>query len=310
MTKRDDGVWITTLGPVAPGAYRYSFGLGGATVVDPNNHAVNESTTGVGSLLVVPGTEWMDTKNVPHGALAQVHYFSTVLGRERRMHVYTPPGYMASTERYPVMYLLHGSGDSDQSWSAVGRAGAILDNLIAAQRATPMVIVMPAGHTRTGAEASLPAARMEFVREFLTDIMPFTEKTYRLRADRASRAVAGLSMGGGHTLNIVIPNMDKFAYAGVFSAGLSGGGAGQPSAVDAWETQHNAALDNAALRKAMKLIWFSTGKEDAAMPNTINAVNLLKNHGFAPVFQESEGGHTWNNWRDYLVIFSQQLFRK
>lgn len=309
MVKQDDGVWTTTVGPVAPGAYRYSFGVAGATVVDPSNHAVNESTNAVGSLLVVPGTEWADTKNVPHGALAQVYYDSTVLGRQRRMHVYTPPGYTASTQRYPVLYLLHGSGDSDQSWSAVGRAGVILDNLIAAGRVTPMVVVMPAGHTRTGAEASLPATRMEFVREFLTDIMPYVDKNYRLRADRANRAVAGLSMGGGHTLNIVIPNMDTFAYAGVFSAGLSGGGAGQPSAVDAWETQHKAALENAALRKSMKLLWFSTGKEDAAMPNTMNAVNLLKKHGFTPVFQASEGGHTWPNWRDYLVIFSQQLFK-
>jgi enterochelin esterase family protein len=116
-------------------------------------------------------------------------------------------------------------------------------------------------------------------------------------------------MGGGQTLNIAIPNLDTFAYVGVFSAGLSGGGAGQPSAAAAFETQHRAALDNAALKPGLKLLWFSTGREDRALPNTTNAVNLLRRHGFAPVFEESAGGHTWENWRDYLVTFSGQLFR-
>jgi enterochelin esterase family protein len=172
-----------------------------------------------------------------------------------------------------------------------------------------MIVVMPNGHTRTGAAAALPEARMEFVKEFLADIVPFVEKNYRVRAERTGRAIAGLSMGGGQTLNIAIPNMDKFAYIGVFSAGLSGGGAGQPSAVDAWEAQNKAALDNDALKKGVKLLWFSTGKDDPAMANTMNAVNLLKKHGFTPAFQESQGAHTWENWRDYLVLFSGQLFR-
>jgi enterochelin esterase family protein len=150
---------------------------------------------------------------------------------------------------------------------------------------------------------------MEFVKEFLADIVPFVEKNYRVRAERTGRAIAGLSMGGGQTLNIAIPNLDKFAYIGVFSAGLSGGGAGQPSAADVWETQNRAALDNDALKKGVKLLWFSTGKDDPAMANTMNALSLLKKHGFVPVFQESQGGHTWENWRDYLVIFAGQLFR-
>jgi len=251
----------------------------------------------------------MDTRNVPHGALAAVSYRSALLDRDRRMHVYTPPNYGTTTERFPVLYLLHGSGDSDETWSSLGRASAILDNLIAAGRARPMLVVMPAGHTRPTEPVTGAAARAEFVKEFLADIVPYVEKHYRVRADRLSRAVAGLSMGGGHTLNIVIPNMEKFAYAGVFSAGLSGGGAGQPSALDAWETANKTALQNEALRKSMKLIWFSTGKEDAAMANTLNAVSLLKKYSFTPVFQESAGGHTWDNWRDYLILFTPQLFR-
>jgi enterochelin esterase-like enzyme len=307
--KRDNGIWETIVGPLAPGVYQYSFGVQGVTVIDPSNQSVNETTTGLRNVVVVPGGEWTDVKSVPHGAVAEVSYPSSVLGRLRRLHVYTPPGYNAGAERYPVFYLLHGSGDTDQSWNAIGRSSVILDNLIAANKARPMIVVMPNGHTRPGGQAT-PDSRMEFVREFLTDIVPFVEKQYRVRADRNSRAVAGLSMGGGQTLNIAIPNLDKFAYVGVFSAGLSGGGAGQPSAVDAWEAQNKAALDNTELKKGLKLLWFSTGRDDAAMANTMNAVNLLKKHGFTPVFQESAGAHTWENWRDYLVIFSGQIFRE
>jgi len=309
MTKASNGVWETTIGPLAPGVYQYSFGVHGVTVVDPSNQDVNETTTGLRNLVVVPGGEWTDAKPVPHGAVAEVFYPSSVLGRERRLHVYTPPGYASGSDKLPVFYLLHGSGDSDQSWNAIGRAGIIVDNMIAAGKARPMIVVMPNGHTRVGAQTASPESRAEFVREFTTDIVPFVEKNYRVRADRASRAIAGLSMGGGQTLNIAIPQLDKFAYIGVFSAGLSGGGAGQPNALEAWEAQNKTALDNAALKKDVKLLWFSTGKEDPAMTNTMNAVNLLKKHGFSPVFQESQGGHTWENWRDYLVIFGGQLFR-
>jgi enterochelin esterase family protein len=310
MVKKDNGVWESTVGPMAPGVYQYSFGVQGVTVVDPNNQAVNETTTGLRNVVVVPGGEWTDFKNVPHGAVAEAYYESTVLGRPRRLHVYTPPGYNASADKYPVFYLLHGSGDSDQSWNAIGRAGVILDNLIAAGRAKPMIVVMPNGHTRTGEAAATPEARTEFVREFSADILPFVEKRYRVRAERSGRAIAGLSMGGGQTLNIAIPHLDQFAYVGVFSAGLSGGGAGQPSAVDAWEAQNKAALDNAAQKKGLRLLWFSTGKDDAAMANTKNAIDVLTRHGFTPVFQESLGGHTWENWRDYLVIFGSRLFKE
>ena len=310
MTKGDNGVWETTVGPLAPGVYQYSFGVHGVTVVDPSNQAVNETTAGLRNVVVVPGSEYTDFKDVPHGAVAEVYYPSSVLGHERRLHVYTPPGYEAGTTKYPVFYLLHGSGDSDQSWNALGRAGIIMDNLIATKKAVPMIVVMPNGHTRTPPPTpATPESRMEFVREFLADIVPFVEQHYRVRTDAASRAVAGLSMGGGQTLNIAIPHLDKFAYVGVFSAGLTGGGAGQPSAADAFETQNQAALDNAAFKKTLKLVWFSTGKDDPAMAGTKNAVALLKKHGFNPEFQESQGAHTWENWRDYLVIFSSRIFK-
>ena len=191
MVKGENGVWEATVGPLAAGPYQYSFVVDGAQVPDPRNQAINETTTGFASLLVVPGSDTTDTKNVPHGALTQVWYDSSVLGRSRRMHVYTPPGYGANSDRYPVFYLLHGSGDSDQTWSAIGRAGIILDNLIAEHKAKPMIVVMPAGHTVV---PPTPASRQQFIDEFVTDIMPFVEKNFRVRGDRANRAIAGLAM--------------------------------------------------------------------------------------------------------------------
>lgn len=143
FAKGENGVWELTLGPVDPGTYRYTINVDGVAVVDPRNPAVSESNGNVWSVVHVPGASFMDAADVPHGAVAEVNYRSSVLGRTRRMHVYTPPGYEAGQGKYPVFYLLHGAGDSDDSWTSVGRAGFILDNLIAAGKAKPMIVVMP-----------------------------------------------------------------------------------------------------------------------------------------------------------------------
>jgi enterochelin esterase family protein len=312
MTKDENGLWSVTLGPIDPGAYRYTFNVDGLTVIDPRNSSISESNTNVWSLVYVPGSEISDTKQVPHGAVAAVTYYSTSLGRFRRMHVYTPPGYEAGRQKYPVVYLLHGAGDSDEAWTSVGRAGFSLDNLIAAGKAKPIVVVMPAGHTNT------PSASDDFARDFLTDVMPYAETHYRVFADRAHRAIAGLSMGGSQTLNVAFLRLEQFAYIGVFSSGatLGGGRAAAPggapsaaSAPTAWETAHQADLDNPALKKGTKLIWLSTGVTDGLLPNTRSTVEILKKHGFAPVFKESPGGHTWINWRNYLSEFAPLLFQ-
>jgi enterochelin esterase family protein len=261
----------------------------------------------------------MDTKNVPHGAVAAVTYYSTALSKFRRMHVYTPPGYETGEERLPVFYLLHGAGDSDDSWSSVGRAGFILDNLIAAGKAKPMIVVMPAGHTRAFGRgpggppcAGTQPPPDEFVQDFVTDVMPYVEKHYRVLADREHRAIAGLSMGGSQTLNIAIPHLDQFAYVGVFSSGIFGivprPGAPPPSG-PSWEEQHQAELDNASLKKGLQLLWFSTGKDDFLLQTTHGTVDMFKKHGFEPVYAESTGGHTWINWHNYLNEFAPRLFR-
>lgn len=324
LTKGENGVWETTVGPVEPGAYRYTFNVDGVPVIDPRSPATSESVGSVWSLVVVPGSEWMDTKNVPHGAVAEVTYYSSTLGKFRRMHVYTPPGYEKGGGRYPVFYLLHGAGDSDASWTTVGRAGFILDNLIAAGRAKPMIVVMPAGHTRGftfGGPPSSPARPPadEFEQDFLKDLLPTVERTYRVIPDRKSRAIAGLSMGGGQTLNLFLPHQDLFAYVGVFSSGLFGAfpprrPGGAAPAADAsgrtpWEEQHLAELDNAALKRGLKLVWFSTGKDDFLLQTTHATVDLLKKHGFNVAYEESQGGHTWLNWRDYLIKFAPRLFQ-
>ena len=164
MTKGENGIWETTVGPVEPGAYRYSFNVDGVTTIDPASPFVSESNTRVWSVVYVPGADNTDTRNVPHGAVSAVTYYSTTLKTFRRMHVYTPPGYETGTTKYPVFYLLHGAGDSDDSWTSVGRAAFIVDNLIADKKAKPMVIVMPAGHTFRG-----PAAGRQATQEFVND---------------------------------------------------------------------------------------------------------------------------------------------
>ncbi len=320
MTKGTNGVWEVTLGPIDPGAYRYNFNVEGVSVIDPRNPATSESNNNVWSLVYVPGADFMDTKQVPHGAVGKLTYYSKTLQRFRRLHVYTPPGYELGRGKFPVFYLLHGAGDSDDSWTSVGRASFILDNLIAAGTAKPMIVVMPAGHTRAfgfgapGGGAPRPPTD-EFVQDFLTDIMPCVEKTYRVYTDRKHRAIAGLSMGGGQTINIAIPNLEKFSYVGVYSSGIFGilgrAPGANPNAAPgpSWEEQHKAVLDNAPLRKDLKLFWFATGKEDRLIETSRATVEMFKKHGFEPVFLETSGAHTWINWRDYLNEFAPQLFR-
>ena len=327
LSKGEQDVWEVTVGPLDPGAYRYNFNIDGVATVDPRNPSISESNNNAWSLVTVPGSEVFDTKPVPRGAIAEVTYHSAALGKYRRMHVYTPPGYESGRDRYPVFYLLHGAGDSDDSWSTVGRAGFIVDNLIAAKRAVPMVVVMPAGHTSRGPGSPVGrAATEEFVADFTTAVMPYIEQRYRVLTDRANTAIAGLSMGGAQTLNIVVPRLDRFAYVGVFSSGLIGAfpelpgrgpgaapGATAPSTTappiaEEWEKANAAKLDDVAAKKGLKLLWFATGKDDFLMPTTKATVDLLTKHRFAPVFKESPGGHTWINWRDYLVEFVPQLF--
>ena len=293
-------------------------------VIDPRNPATSESNNNTWSQVNVAGSDFMDAKDVPHGAVSTINYYSKSLQKFRRMHVYTPPGYELGKGKFPVFYLLHGAGDCDDSWTSVGRAGYILDNLIGAKKAKPMLMVMPAGHTRAtgfGGRGAAPAGGAqgrpvadEFTQDFMGDIMPYIEKNYRVYTDRQHRAIAGLSMGGAQTLNIAIPNLEKVGYFGVFSSGVfginGGGRGGAPGAATGptFEEQHKDVLDNAKLKKDLKLVWFATGKDDFLIETSRGTVAMLKKHGFNPVFIETTGGHTWINWRNYLNEFAPLLF--
>ncbi|MGZ8937583.1 MAG: esterase [Limisphaerales bacterium] len=312
MTKGTNGVWEVTMENVKPGYYRYHFNVDGLAVIDPRNPATSESNNNTWSLVGVPGADFMDTREVPHGAVAEVTYYSSALKRFRRMHVYTPPGYETGSGKFPVFYLLHGASDSDDSWTTVGRAGFILDNLIAAKQAKPMIMVMPAGHTGAFRAGGPRPPVDDFARDFTGDIMPHIEKHYRVRTDRKDRAMAGLSMGGGQTLNIGIPNLEKFGYLGVFSSGVFGitgdRRGGEPEG-PSFEERHQTILDDAKLKKGLKLFWFATGKDDFLVETSRATVAMLKKHEFEVVYRETEGAHTWMVWRDYLNEFARQLFR-
>jgi enterochelin esterase family protein len=306
FTKGENNVWELAIGPVNAGTYRYTINVNGVQTIDPRNPSVSESNGNAWSVVHVPGADFMDTANVPHGAVASVFYRSSALDKDRRMHVYTPPGYETSTDKYPVFYLLHGAGDSDDSWTSVGRANFILDNLIAAGKAKPMIVVMPAGHTGPfsfggggGGRGGLGGAGFED--DFTKDIRPYVEKHYRVLTDRKDRAIAGLSMGGAQTLNISLANLKDYGYIGVFSSGLLFRGD---------MAQVEKELDGKLTEKeGLKLLWFSTGSQDFLIQQSKSSVELLKKLGLNPVFKESEGGHTWINWQQYLNQFAPQLFQ-
>jgi len=318
LTKQSSGVWEVTVGPLPPGAYRYTFVVDSMSVMDPRNPSVSESNENSWSLIYVPGADFMEMKDVPHGAVSEVTYFSQSLRRFRRMHVYTPPGYESGSKKYPVFYLLHGAFDTDDAWSTVGRAGFILDNLVAGKKAVPMVVVMPAGHTGPFSFAmmnrgSSQPTRDEFVEDFLNDIKPYVEKNFRVFTDRQHRAIAGLSMGGTQSLNIAIPNLKEYSAIGVFSSGIfelggmrfGGGTDSGPS----WEQRNLKMLDDRNLKSDLHLFWFATGKEDFLVKVSQNTVELFKKHGFNVVYNETAGAHTWINWREYLSEFTPLLFR-
>ena len=302
MTRDERGVWSAVTTPFEAGAYRYTFVVDGVTTLDPKHVATSASQNSLSSLVVVSrGDDFQaDRPDVPHGAVAKVFYRSPTLGA-RRMHVYTPPGY-GKASNLPVLYLIHGGGDSDESWSTVGRAGFILDNLIAAGKARPMIVVMPAGGVgRQSAPMTSDPAKDPFTRDLLDAIIPYVEANYRVSTRPMDRALAGLSMGGIQTLNIGLTNLEKFRWLGVFSSGWF------PGDLQAFDERHGAALK--ATRTPPRLFWMAHGATDIAKPQSEKVIAMLAGHGMKIVSKETPGGHTWANWRDYLRDFAPLLFR-
>jgi len=322
LTKDEQGIWSITVGPLVPDFYSYNFNVDGVRTVDPKNALVKQGIAGVDSMFFVPGNEadFEATSDVPHGEIRSAWYHSGTLETPRRLHIYTPPGYEGGTDRYPVLYLLHGSGDEDSGWSTIGRAGFILDNLLAEKKARPMLVVMPNGSLPRPANlpprptagstpspefrAAMEAMQNRFTDELLKDIVPFVEKNYRVQAGQANRAIAGLSMGGGQTLRVVTTHPDEFAYVGVWSAGLFGGSAAN------WEQRNTEFLAKAdAVNHGVKLFSISVGDKDSLLAGSKSLAEALDKHGIKHEVHISGGGHTWINWRHYLSEFAPRLFQ-
>lgn len=330
MQKDEAGIWSITAGPLVPDFYAYTFNVDGVRTVDPRNPMVKQGVASLESMFLVPGPEaaFADVQVVPHGEVRAVWYESKPLGGPRRMHVYTPPGYEKGNTKYPVLYLIHGGGDEDSGWSTIGRAGFILDNLLSAGKITPMIVVMPNGSITLpgvpapmgGGMAATPEAQAEriarisklhdtFVSDLLTSIIPYVDSTYRTLSDREHRAMAGLSMGGAETLRAAPSNLDKFAYIGVFSMGLQ---VGSNAGVNSDFVERNAKFfaDPDKPNKMVKLFWIGVGSNDRTVTDGPKRLSdTLKAHDIRHEFHETEGGHTWINWRLYLRDFTQLLFR-
>ncbi len=321
MARDDEGVWSLTVGPLTPDFYSYVFHIDGVRTVDPKNPMIKQGLSSIDSMFLVPGDEadFEATNEVPHGEIRAAWYRSGTLDMPRRMHVYTPPGYEVGTEKYPVFYLLHGGGDEDSGRSTIGRAGFILDNLIAAKQAVPMIVVMPNGSLPMPANmprltpgtpaspefraAMVPVMR-RFTDELLKEIVLFVEKTYRVKAGTENRALAGLSMGGGQTLGVVLTHPDQFAYVGIWSAGLLGGN------ITEWVQRNEAFLSEAdKFNHTVKLFEISVGDKDFTLAGSKELAGVLEKHGIRHEVHISGGGHTWINWRHYLNAFAPRLFR-
>lgn len=304
MTKSDDGVWTgTTIRRIKPGAWRYMFNVDGVPVVDARNVNVSPSQTQVQSLLVIPG-DFSETRDVPHGAVSQVRYVASSLNNARReMYIYTPPGYEKGAGTFPVLYLIHGGGDTAISWSTVGRANDILDNLIAEQKAKPMIVVMPSGWTPSGGQVmTSDATKDPFDTEMLKDIIPFVETHYRVKPTPESRALSGLSMGGIQTLNTGLHNLGTFRYIAVMSSGWI-------SEEDRQFFYKTEAAKIPTYNSKLKLFWWGWGQTDIARENGLKVIEQFKKEGVKIETMETPGGHEWANWRIYLHEVAPKLFR-
>lgn len=312
LTKDEQGVWSVLVGPLKPDYYSYTLMVDGVRTIDPKNPVIKQGISSLENILAVAGKEtaFEDNQPVPHGEVRQVWYQSNSLGMLRRMHVYTPPGYEKGSTKYPVFYLLHGGGDDDSGWNTIGRAGFIFDNLLAAGKAKPMIVVMPNGSMPMPASSGmadfvqrLPKMQEMFADELLKEVMPYVEKNYRALSSPDKRALAGLSMGGIQTLNVALSRPELFSYVGVFSSGFFGG------SIDKAGTQYAKALQDPSFNKNKKLFLIEIGKDDFLMDACKQTMALLDQHKIKYQYKETEGGHTWINWRQYLNEYTPLLFQ-
>lgn len=339
MTRGDDGVWSVTIPPAVPGLHYYWFVVDGLVVNDPGSETYfgyNKETGGI----EVPerGVDFYLPKDVPHGDIRAQWYFSKTTGKWRRCFVYTPAGYdRDGSKRYPMLLLQHGSGENETGWARQGQMNFIMDNLLAAGKARPMIVVMDWGYADKAGEpaAARPAGLLGGVstleQVFISDLIPFIDRTYRTIPDREHRAMAGLSMGGMQTLVIATDNLDKFSYIGSFSGpmfgatgvprapaggqgapGTAGTGAARPAEPFNPKIAYNGVFaDAATFNKRVHLVWMGAGSEEKQFHDGIKgAADALIASGVKVVFYESPGtAHEWLTWRRDLNEFVPLLFR-
>ena len=308
MTKDADGLWSVTVGPLPPGIYDTQFDVDGLRITDPASPNVFGNRQGSRGYVEVPGPagqprsdEWRD---VPHGTVTIHWYTSKVTGARRRVHVYAPPGYQQNADqRYPVLYLLHGSGDNDSHWTLLGRANVIADNLLADGRTVPMIIVMPDGHVVDRSLQRQPAdrkaGRESFEKDLLESVLPLVEANYRVSADAAHRGIVGLSMGGGQSIGVGLGHLDQFAWVGAFSAAVA---PDDPVLVALGSNPDEA-------NRKLQLLWIGIGKDDFLLARNHDFVKALEELKIRHTYHETAGSHAWGVWRGYLAEFLPLIFR-
>ena len=325
------GVWSYTTGKLEPELYSYSFIVNGMRMLDPSNIYQNRDVATWTSIFIVSDKkgdkgDLYSVNKVPHGNVSKVWYESPTLKLTRRMTVYTPAGYDKG-KNYPVLYLLHGAGGDENAWSELGRAAQILDNLIAAGKAKPMLVVMTNGNPNTaaapgewdfgmyqpamgGGGVQLPQAAASMDESFM-DVVNFIEKNYKVAKNKASRAICGLSMGGGHSFQISKRFPNTFDYVGLFSAAISVGQWGDRTPLlERMNTNEEYNKQMAALFGAKpKLYWIAIGKTDFLYQQNADLRKWLDSKGYPYTYRETDGGHIWRNWRIYLTEFSQMIFK-
>ncbi|MCC8134434.1 MAG: esterase [Tannerellaceae bacterium] len=319
LTEGEGGLWsYTTPEPLASELYSYSFIVDGLKINDPNNVYQIRDVASVTNVFIIGGgrADLYQVSDVPHGTVARRWYNSPTLGKDRRLTIYTPPGYETSGKSYPVFYLLHGMGGDEEAWIALGRTAQILDNLIAQGKAKPMIVVMTNGNVYQQAAPGEAAAGMYkptmqlpntmegSMEESFPDVVKFIDANYRTVKKKSGRAIAGLSMGGFHSLHISKQYPDLFDYVGLFSAAIMPGEEVQSPIYDHMEQKLKTQFD-----KKPKLYWIAIGKTDFLYQANVDYRKLLDEKGYPYTYYENEDGHIWKNWRIYLTGFVPMLFK-
>jgi enterochelin esterase-like enzyme len=318
LTKDDKGIWNFTSQPLESDLYSYTIIVDGFKTTDPNNVYIIRDVASVFNVFIVGGgkADLYQVNKVSHGSVTRRWYDSPGNGMTRRMTIYTPAGYESSRDKYPVLYLLHGMGGDEEAWIALGRTSQILDNLIAQGKAKPMIVVMTNGNVAQEAapgESSLgftkPSMQMDHTmdgkfEETFPDVIKFIESNYRVKAEKSGRAIAGLSMGGYHSLHISRYYPNTFDYVGLFSAAIIPNENVTSKVYENFDSTLEAQMKN-----GYKLYWIGMGKTDFLYKSGEEYRAKLDKMGMKYTYVETEGGHTWTNWRVYLSQIAPLLFK-